>query len=201
MKQTIIITLVVIALFALRSCPNNNYNKTTTDSTTYWKDRYGTEHITRLTADATVLASKQLLDSVKARIKNKPQTITAVGTTTTGTIIPQVDTIYLQDSTTEYNFKYSDNWLSLNGTIGKSSLINYSFTDSIIITTYQKNKETYIDGYSLNPNVHLTGITNLHLTTSKQTRFSVGPYLGYGWNERGGALSIGISLQYSLVKF
>jgi hypothetical protein len=202
MKQTIIITLAVIALFALWSCPNENTSnsKTTPDSTTYWKDRYGTEHITRLAADANVLSSKKLLDSVKARINNKPQTITAVGATTSGTVKPVIDTIYL-DSTTEYNFKYNDQWLSLDGTIGKSSLINYRFTDSIIITTYKKNNQTYIDGYSLNPNVHLTGITALRLTTDKQTRFAIGPYVGYGWNGGGGALSIGISLQYSILKF
>lgn len=203
MKKFILIigiTITIIILSSLRYCSNKS-SITTTDSTTYWKDKYGTEHISRLTAETNTAASRQLYDSVKNRIKNNPQTITAVGTTTTGTITPQIDTIYLNDSTTEYNFKYNDHWLSLDGTIGKQPIINYRVTDSIIITTCKKNKATYIDGYSLNPNVHLTGITNLKLSTGKQTHFSIGPYIGYSWNGKIWSTTIGISLQYSLVKF
>lgn len=131
----------------------------------------------------------------------KPKQITTVGTITKGTIKPIVDTVYLKDSTTAYNFKYNDNWLSLNGTIGKESIINYQFKDSIVLTTRRKKNKLYIDGYSLNPNVQLTGITHLQLTNDKQTRFAIGPYVGYGWNGRKWSPSIGISVQYSLVKF
>ena len=127
--------------------------------------------------------------------------VTAVGTIHKGTVRPIVDTVYLKDSTTEYNFKYNDHWLSLNGTIGKTPVINYLFKDSIILTTYRKNKKLYIDAYSLNPNVQLTGITNLQLANDKQTRFAIGPYVGYGWNGRKWSPSVGVSIQYSFIKF
>lgn len=131
----------------------------------------------------------------------KPQQITAVGTVTKGTIKPIVDTVYLKDSTTAYNFRYNDSWLSLNGTIGKTPVINYLFRDSLVLTTYRKKKKLYINAYSLNPNVQLTGITNLQIANDKQTRFAIGPYIGYGWNGRKWSPSMGISVQYSLIKF
>jgi hypothetical protein len=140
------------------------------------------------------------LNAIKNQTKQKGvHEATAIGTTASGFLYPTVDTVYLSDSTTAYKLRFHDRWLDLNGEIGKEPVINYRFTDSIIITAYQKHKKTYVDAYSLNPNVHLTGITALRMLNKQH--FTIGPYAGYGWNGKAFTPSVGISLQYSFIKF
>ncbi|GAA3917250.1 hypothetical protein GO495_20035 [Chitinophaga oryziterrae] len=140
------------------------------------------------------------LNAVKSQTKQKEvQEATAISTTASGFLHPAVDTVYLPDSTTIYKLRFHDRWLDLTGEIGKEPVINYRFTDSIIITAYQRHKKTYVDAYSLNPNVHLTGITALRMINRQH--FSIGPYAGYGWNGKTFTPSVGISLQYSFIKF
>jgi len=78
--------------------------------------------------------------------------------------------------------RFHDRWLDLNGEIGKRPVINYRFTDSIIVTGYQKHRKAYIDAYSFNPNVHLTVITALRMV--KRQHLTIEPYIGYGWGEK-----------------
>jgi hypothetical protein len=140
------------------------------------------------------------LNTVKSQTKQKNvREVTAIGVTASGSFHPTIDTVYLPDSTTAYKLRFNDHWLDLNGEIGKVPVINYRFTDSIIITAYQKHRKTYIDAYSLNPNVHLTGITGLRMLNRQH--FTIGPYAGYGWNGKAFTPSVGISLQYSFIKF
>ncbi|SEV91254.1 hypothetical protein SAMN05428988_0381 [Chitinophaga sp. YR573] len=196
---TIILLLTFFTFITLRTCfHKQEYINVTQDSAVYWKDKYNTEHISKMAG--SIQKPSAFLNAVKKQVKQEDiRDITTVSSATTGFIYPKVDTVYLPDSTTIYKFSFHDQWLNLTGEIGKESVINYRFTDSIIITAYQKHKKPYVDAYSLNPNVHLTGITALRMINRQH--FTIGPYAGYGWNGKAFTPSVGISLQYSFIKF
>jgi hypothetical protein len=205
MKEHIIIILlfIFITILTLRACfQKQKHIYVTQDSTVYWKDKYNTEHISKMAG--SIQEPSALLSAVKSQMKQQTKQkdigdITSLSSTTSRSFYPKVDTVYLSDSTTAYKFSFHDQWLDLNGEIGKEPVINYRFTDSIIITAYQQHKKTYVDAYSLNPNVHLTGITALRMLNRQH--FTIGPYAGYGWNGKAFTPSVGISLQYSFIKF
>jgi hypothetical protein len=201
MKERIIIILLFIFIITitLRTCfHKQEYVNVTQDSAVYWKDKYKVEHIRKMAG--SIQGPSAFLNAIKSQTKQKNvQEVTAIGAMASGFLHPTVDTVYLPDSTTTYKLRFHDGWLDLTGEIGKEPVINYRFTDSIIITAYQKHKKTYIDAYSLNPNVHLTGVTALRMLNRQH--FTIGPYVGYGWNGKTFTPSVGISLQYSFIKF
>lgn len=226
MQQTtqriiIIFLLVTVTALSLKSCFHQKKENAILkdvveikqDSTSYWKDRFNTEHGEKLSADASLSTLRsvynQLLDSVSNRLDvkdNSIQSVTAASTSGSGKIVPKLDTIHSPDSTLQYRFRYKDRWLDLDGIVGKDPSISYQFRDSIVFTTYKKKvgllkRQTYIDGYSLNPNVRVTGITGIRVSNIKERRFGLGPYLGYGWNGAKWSPSAGISIHYSLLKF
>ncbi|GAA3919830.1 hypothetical protein GO495_00060 [Chitinophaga oryziterrae] len=195
----IIILLIFFTFITIRTCfHKQRHINVIQDSAVYWKDKYNTEHIRKMAG--SIQQPSAFLNDIKNQMKQKDvQEATAIGATASGFLHPTVDTVYLPDSTTAYKLRFQDQWLNLNGEIGKEPVINYRFTDSIIITAYQQHRKTYIDAYSLNPNVHLTGITALRMVNRQH--FTIGPYAGYGWNGKAFTPSIGISLQYSFIKF
>lgn len=217
----IVFLLVIVTALSLRGCFRKEKEKAILrdvveiqqDSTSYWKDQFNTEHASKQLADADLSSLRaaygSLLDTIKARTGSKGedlQAVTAASTSGTGKVTPKIDTVYLPDSSMAYKFRYNDRWLDLDGIIGKEPVINYRFSDSIVLTTYRKKvgflrKATYVDGYSLNPNVRITGLTGIRVSSAKPKRFGVGPYIGYGWNGSSWTPNIGISLQYSIIKF
>lgn len=217
----IVFLLVVVTALSLKSCfrkqKENAILKDVVeikqDSTSFWKDRYDTEHAGKQVAEANLsslrVAYGALIDTIQARTGSKGsdlQAVTAASTSGTGKVTPKIDTVYLADSSREYKFRYNDRWLDLDGIIGKESLINYRFSDSIVLTTYRKKtgflrKATYLDGYSLNPNVRITGLTGVRVSNNKQQRFGIGPYVGYGWNGSSWSPNVGISFHYSFIKW
>ena len=182
------------------------------DSTSYYRDLYYTEHATREVVEADLASVHShygaQLDSIEKRtgVKGKNiKSVTAVSSAVSGSIKPSVDTLSL-DSTVTYRLSYQDGWLKLQGEISRTPTISYLVKDSLIFTTYQKRaglfrKDTYLDGYSLNPAVHIAGITAIRIASEKPQRVGIGPYLGYGWNGIKWAPSAGIAIHYSLVKF
>ncbi|GAA3941021.1 hypothetical protein GO495_09445 [Chitinophaga oryziterrae] len=201
MKEYIIIILlfIFITILTLRTCfHKEEHINITQDSVVYWKDKYNTEHIRKVAG--SLQQPSALLNTVKSQTKqNNVQEVTAIGTAASGSLHPTVDTVYLSDSTKAYKLRFHDSWLDLSGEIGKEPVINYRFTDSIIITAYQQHKTTYVDAYSRNPNVHLTGITALRMVNRQH--FGIGPYAGVGFDGKKFVPSVGISLQYLFIKF
>lgn len=53
----------------------------------------------------------------------------------------------------------------------------------------------------LNPNVRITGMQGVKVGSSAPGRFAIGPYIGFGYDGSGWKPSIGVSLQYSLIRF
>lgn len=211
-----LITVLLVKSYLQNKSSNSRSDKIEQikqDSTCYYRDLYYTEHATREVIEADLAAVQAhygaTMDSIKKRtdIKDKDiQAITTLSTVAAGTIIPAVDTLPSLDSAVTFRLSYQDDWLKLHGEISRTPTISYLVKDSIIFTTYQKRtglfkKDTYLDGYSLNPAVHIAGITAIRITSENPQRVGIGPYLGYGWNGVKWAPSAGISIHYSLVKF
>lgn len=219
-RLIIVSLLVIIAVMAVRSCMRKDKEVSSyetiqdikTDSTTYWKDAAGREHAQRQLAEGTITAVRAAyrseVDSLKSILKMRDkdlQGFIAAGVQTTGTIVPKIDTVY-QTTDTTYRLKYNDQWLTLQGEIGYQSNIQYQVRDSIIFTTYQKKtglfrRETYVDGFSMNPVARITGITAVRIAAPSAKRFGIGPYVGYGWDGTRWAPAAGVSVHYSLIKF
>lgn len=183
------------------------------DSLKHYKDAAGREHAQRVLAEAGSkaigIAYRKEIDSIKQalNIKEKQlQSFMLASTSNEGTVKLRVDTVYV-DSSAAYRFAYNDRWLDIAGTIGKNSTLHYRMTDSLVFTTYWKRKwflgrkTNYIDAYSHNPNVRVTGLDGARINIQEPGRIGIGPYIGIGWNGTNWAPNIGLSLHYSLIRF
>lgn len=194
----------------------NEVIQTQTDSLSVYKDKYGTEHAQRLAVEGSYTVLKNyyngLLDSVSRRTGAKQKNIKAVGTVGTeasGEVALKVDTVYTSDTSRTYNFTYSDRWINMSGNIGNQNNLTYKTYDSIVLTTYAKpsgffglgKKQTYVDGYSLNPHSHITGLQSLLLTSERDKKFGIGIQVGYGYNGLKWAPYFGVGIQYSIIRF
>jgi hypothetical protein len=184
-----------------------------TDSIRHYKDAAGREHVQRVLAEAGSKAIgtvyRREIDSIKAalNIKEKQlQAFTLAATVNQGYVPLKVDTVYI-DSAATYNFAYNDRWLDVSGSVGKNSFLKYKMTGSLVFTTYWKRKwllgrkTTYIDAYSHNPHVRVTGLDGARISIKEPGRFGVGPYIGLGWTGSSWVPSIGLSLHYSIIRF
>jgi hypothetical protein len=183
------------------------------DTARIWKDRYGREHADRMLIvgdHATIDAIKgQLLDSVsKALGTNKKNigSISAASITSGNEVTGRVDTVYLPGNQKTAKLSYIDRWIDIEALASNPPKLKYSTFDSIIITTYSKKtgwfkRAIYVDGYSINPHSRITGITALKIEEIKNKHFCIGPYIGFGFNGTQWKPSVGLSLQYFLIKF
>lgn len=186
------------------------------DTLSHYKDKYGTEHAQRLAIESSYTVLKNyyngLLDSISQRAGVKQKNIKAVATTgveTGGAVALRVDTIYRSDTTQSYQFSYVDRWIDITGDIGEQNKLTYKTFDSIVLTTYAKpsgflglgEKHTYVDGYSLNPHSHITGLQSMLLTSERDKKFGIGVQAGYGWNGLKWAPYFGFGIQYSIIRF
>jgi len=114
------------------------------------------------------------------------------------------------DSIRYYTFKYKDKFMKFDGIIDSGKLsANYSLKDSLTFITFHKNtgflglgkKKTLIDVQTQNPNVTFTQMQKIELTSEKIKKFSFGPCINYGFNGEKFQPSVGVSLQYSLIRF
>ncbi|MEX6691264.1 hypothetical protein QTN47_27390 [Danxiaibacter flavus] len=221
-RLIIVALLIIIAVFALQTCFRKEKQVTDLkqvvsakqDTLKHYKDEAGHEHGQKVLAEADMSLLKveyqKQIDSVTELLKIKESQLafyTGFSTESSGSIKPRVDTVFMPDSTREFNIDFSDRWMSLNGRIGKSSNINYRITDSLTVTVYSKKKNflssltTYIDVFSMNPNVKVTGLTGFKIPVKKPGRFGIGPYFGYGYSDGKWSPSAGVAIQYSLIRF
>jgi hypothetical protein len=184
-----------------------------TDSLKHYKDAAGREYAQRILAEAggkaIGIVYRREIDSIKAALSIKEkqlQSFTFAATVNQGYVLLRVDTVFV-DSATAYRFAYNDRWLDISGTVGKNSYLNYKMTDSLVFTTYWKRKwllgrkTNYIDAYSYNPNVRITGLDGARISIKEPGRIGIGPYLGLGWTGSSWAPSVGLSLHYSIIRF
>lgn len=169
------------------------------------------------------------IDSLSRLLKSKPKDINGITSVTTQdngrfrvpldsnhyvvSYVAGRDTVH--DTIATYEFDYEDRWLRFTGTISDDSLTGtYSITDSLTIVSLQKRSKlgkldflhlgpmkTFVDVTSTNPNTRYLNMRDVELKEVKKLNWSVGPYLGYGWNGTAWTPSVGISVQYSLFRF
>ncbi len=219
-RIVIVFLLIAIAALALRSCFRKERENIVLqeavqikeDSTSFWKDYAGREHAQKRELEADIQTIKILyrsqVDSLTTLLNIQAkdlQSVAIVKTSASGSIVPTVDTVLI-DSTYSYPFHYSDKWLTLDGVISSQPFIRYLFSDSLIVTSYTKRtglfkRQTFIDAYSLNPNVRFQNITGIRIRDVNTRRFGFGPYVGFGWDGMRLRPSAGLSFHYSLIRF
>lgn len=115
-----------------------------------------------------------------------------------------------RDSVRYFTFKYDDKFMDFKGKIDSGKLTaDYKLRDSLTFITFHKNtgflglgkKKTFIDVQTQNPNVTFSRMQKIELTSEKVKKFSLGPCVNYGFNGEKFQPSIGVSLQYSLIRF
>jgi len=175
--------------------------------------------------DAFIATNKVFIDSIAKlnKIKSKNVTnITTVSTSTTGTFSAAIDTPeitiadpntgnpLIKDSIKVRTANFQDKFLVFKEYIAKDSIYGkYTYTDSLIYVGSQKHSgflgmgkmKTFLDVSSNNPNTTITNAKSVELTKVKDFKWTVGPYVGYGFDGNKWSPSLGISLQYSLFKF
>jgi hypothetical protein len=181
------------------------------DSLQYYKDAQGREHASRLLLQADMGTIKMFyrkeVDSLvkSLGIKEKQlRSFAVVGTQNTGTIKAKIDSVPGKNYRT---FSYTDQWMNMHGMISDSLSLKYQYRDSLILSNYWKRKwflgkkRYFQDGYSLNPDVHFTGLSGAELLVKEPGRFGVGPCITYSWDGQRWRPAIGISLQWSVIRF
>lgn len=172
-----------------------------------------------------IVTHKKEIDSMAHALKVKPNNITSIttiGTTNSGSVTTGLDTNsrvvprvtehgIVYDTIKFYTFKYDkDKWLYFDGQIDTGKItVNYTFKDSLTLVGIRKKTgflglgptKTFANVKSENPNTTYNSLKSIELTKLRPQRWSAGPYVGYGYNGVNWAPSIGVSLQWAIIKF
>lgn len=200
-----IIIILIVSHPLTKSCQTPEHTPVTGNTTfvvkppTQYSDAGGTVHTETTVAqpddiEGINLYYQGVIDSLVKVIKAKPkvaavQNVAFVGTETNGSFKPKIDTVYVDSSKFTipiYTINYKDKWLKLKGYINADSAWQYRVTDSIGLVTYRRRKHWYskrellIDGFSFNPNTHLTGLTAIKLNQAQPKKWGIGFTIGYG---------------------
>jgi hypothetical protein len=193
--------ICLFAFLSIESCNKSKQKPASGNTTlvvkppTQYTDDGGTVH-TETAVDIEGINNyyQEVIDSLVKVIKAKPkvkavQNVALIGTETNGSFKPKIDTVYLDTNHYEsptYIINYKDKWLKLKGYVNIDSAWQYQVVDSIGLVTYWRRKhwystrELYIDGFSFNPNTHLTGLSAMKLNEAKPKKWGVGFMVGYG---------------------
>lgn len=203
------IGLAVVALFAIKSCTSYRSDLQTVKSllndqkqqAEHWRDKYNTEHSTvqqlQVNKKVAEVYFKQNIDSMAALLKIKPKQVKSI--------------VYVP-------FQADINIDSLKDALAHTDTLKVPVRDTIIqgrvkvngimsITKYDKGtgflnlkKRQYLDVHFDNPIFKPLNVTGFDIT-SPVRHWSIGPYVGYGWNGDRWSPQLGFSIQYSLIKF
>ena len=150
------------------------------DSARYYRDLWGAEHVSRLLAegDRRVIAAlyKGRMDSVCRRLGLKEkqlQDMASVVARDSGGFVAPVrrDSLMVHDTLRDgLSFHWADDYINVGGFVDTgSAYVTYNIVVPISISTYWKRrwllgrKRYFIDGYSDNPYVHLSGISGIKI--------------------------------------
>lgn len=222
-----LITIGCVALFALGIClmvrgyigsrriinqitNNNKHQSDTVTEADTWHDRWKTEHAEKVAIQGT-LKSLEITDAAQLDVatqrvqiqRRQIEGLQKVVVDLKGKFTSEI----IRDSTGTH-IKYKDSTISAIATVvGDSVDVEYSVTAPIFLTQYWKRKwllskkTHYVDGYSTNPNVHITNLQSIRINSVEPGRFGVGPYLGIGYDGVSFKPSLGICISYSLFRF
>lgn len=217
------VAIIFFVLLQVKSCKQEQYYtdiiSAKNDTVRTWQDEAGRWRAEATTAQVTNrdlqeffrLEAQQIRNDFDLKIKNVTGYLRAT--------VHTRDTVVLKtDSTTRIivqnangsdtaHFHYTDTWSRFDAMLHNSMLtLNYQTRDSVAFaTSFKKNgmfgsKRTVLDGISYNPKSKISGITGIEIKAPNY-RWSIGPYVGYGWNGDRWAPSVGLSVNYSLIRF
>jgi len=222
-----LIAVLALCLFLQQSCHQPEQETKKANATfdikppVKYTDEGGTVHTENEVAQAADIEGinnyyQGIIDSLMKVIKNKPkapavQNLVLAGTETNGSFKPKIDTVYLDTNHYEapiYTINYKDKWLQLKGYVNADSPWTYLVVDSIGLVTYWHRKHWYskkqllIDGFSFNPNTHLTGLTAIKLNAAQPKKWGIGFMVGYGVG-RDFTLQpfVGVGIQRNFIRF
>jgi hypothetical protein len=170
----------------------------------YYRDQNNIEHAT---AAAEALDYQQLtmlyrdsLAHLAALLRVKPKQIGGIATISTqtkGSITIPLDSA----GKGSFGGEHIDGTAKL---LHDTLYIEYAFTDSVVLTDYWRRKwllgrkQYYVDGFAMNPDTHLTGLSALRLKAKEPGRFGIGPALNI---DISGRVTFGLSFTYSIIRF
>jgi|GEM_PF-7102461 len=121
------------------------------------------------------------------------------------------DTIFIKEQVKPADtlqFDYEDKWISIHGKWNDSLMLSYAMRDSIWFVNYWKKKglfrkEEFMDGFSANPHTSISGLSAISTGSRKQApmRISIGPSLGYHYAGGKFSWSVGVGIQYNIIRF
>ena len=223
---TLFVIIAILAMFILvpRACQkkevelaksieiNKNIDLAKVD---IWKDRYDREHYKLEQSRVDRIAMQILMNEQTALLNVKTDQISEYTSTITSLnanlkIQHEIVSDTIEGKPIQYNtFSHKDKWISVNGDIGKFNQIRISGQDTLTKVDYSKKKwlfgrtHYYSDFSNKNPYIQIAGLKQVEMYM-KPKRFSIGPYVGVDFGYDQGftvSPSIGISLQYGIIKF
>jgi hypothetical protein len=187
------------------------------DSVHHWKTQSGRNAVDKLAAEATAKefqnAYPAFADELKKEFNVEIKDLKAYVRAefeAHGQGQGGISNTYLVDSSGHRykEFKMDDGYLAFRTMLFDSTSVspyNYTYGDTLTYGFKIKKRwflgddKLYGFGGLRNPNARIKKATNVLIKDFKDKRFSVGPFVGYGFI--GKQIEIGVSLQYSLIKF
>lgn len=219
MKNTLFtavtVALLIVCFLAIRSCRINAKDlqqvtansKQANDSVfSYWVDRFNTEHASKVVIQGDLNTVKitegKELDEASQRLQIKDRQIEGMQRAV-ASVKGKFTTKVVHDSNLIFVAYRDSNFTETATVTGDNVAVDYTVKVPIYLTQYWKRpwflgkKVHYVDGYSGNPNAHITNLQSVKITKDPG-RFGIGPFIGISSDLKP---AIGISLHYSLIRF
>lgn len=208
----IIVALAVIIFFSVKGCLDakksissmaHNY-AIMQDSAKHWKDKFGQEHATKEVVSGQTKEIRTYygaqIDSMAELLKIKPKQVKSI------VYVPikaSFDLDSLRDALARIDTLRTTDTLHTVDTIHGKMDVNALMS----LTRYSKGtgflglkKRNFMDVHFDNPVFKPLDVSGFDIT-DKVKHWSIGPYAGYGWNGDRWAPQVGMSIQYSILKF
>ena len=214
----IIVLLCVLLSFSIQKCSNTNNEyknniEALNDTIKYYQDKNGNLVATKLAFESDVKTLKLLNEDLYKEIEDLKlkKSVSSIVYIEGKVENPKQDTSYIVkhdtiskgfnkyfDFNNEYrvlegNVKYENDSL---GIFINKDIINFNYSVGI-----DKDNNIYVK--STNPYVKYNEISGFRVSQSKKTHWSLGPSINFGYDpiQNKPSFNIGISLNYSLIKF
>lgn len=196
-----LLIFIVIYCLIMTACHNPTPKEIISAPATHYTDKSGRDHAVKQVV--TIETFRDQFDSMCKILKIKESQIQGL---TVAVAQARGRVVMVKDTSGQYN--YHDNWsdFSFNNK-DEQSVLDYRISDSLKFITYTKRKwflgreTTFIDAYSLNPNITIASINSGVKVAQDKGRFGFGPYVGIGTNGRDFRVTVGLSLHYSIFRF
>ncbi|RAJ75528.1 hypothetical protein CLV59_109142 [Chitinophaga dinghuensis] len=205
------VSSILIVLLLFRSCKQQariallEMNLTDTPIVKHYQDKSGLQHTV-----APVMPVVKGYAAVKQVISKTAVSEKQVQYITAASVITR-DTVYISKAVKTNDtlqFDYDDKWISIHGKWNDSLILSYAMRDSIWFVNYWKKKglfrrEEFMDGFSANPHTSISGLTAISTGSHqrKPMRISIGPSLGYHYAGGKFSWSVGVGIQYNIIRF